>query len=48
MIKLMTVLEQRYMNVMCSYIPRLEKSIERLNDNVEKLAELLLNRDLNK
>lgn len=39
----MTVLEQRYMNIMSSHLPRLLENMEKLNKNVERLINLLVN-----
>ena len=39
----MNVLEQRYMTIMASNLPRVAENVEKLNKNVERLIILLEN-----
>lgn len=39
----MNVLEQRYMTIMASYLPKIVTNVEKLNDNIERLIKLLEN-----
>lgn len=43
----MTVLEKRYMEIVCRYLPQLEKSVKLLNENVEKLVECITTNNKN-
>lgn len=43
---MMTILEKQYIEIIKSHLPQLEKSVNKMSDNIDRLIECLSNADI--